>query len=288
MGVFDDLTEKQIEECNKIIEETFLSIKNEQDLDAAYRVAPEFIHSSEGREFVRKPTEEVDATPRDKIIDHFSPLYLLQFVTWGNLLEHVRGKKLDGPQAALDHYEKIKILALNAGMIIETEEGLHIGSNPTVMGYYMKKATPGSDSPFDQVVLHKIGGPAIKWQRLGMYFIDGSLVPKRYGATPLEKWDANWLFDEPNVTFRRLLVEKMGWGTVLEKIGATLLSTYREYELYSLPKPIGGEYFNLLTMIDVATGKKDFAMMPEHIKDARAAISAYNRGVMPENFSIET
>jgi len=96
--------------------------------------------------------------------------------------------------------------------------------------YCIKNQKP--EQPIINGVLHKDGGPAIKYRDgFCKYYLNGVAVTKEIAETPWDKLDPKLLFKTENAEVRREIVRKIGMERILETVGYDVLDTQNDYQL---------------------------------------------------------
>ena len=83
-------------------------------------------------------------------------------------------------------------------------------------------------------------------------------LPRRYW-TKLSNWNSEWLLDEENDEFRRVLIQQIGYDRICQELDAIDLDTWREYTLlkiddaediydWEIDEEIGREPMNSITI----------------------------------------
>lgn len=134
-----------------------------------------------------------------------------------------------------------------------------------------------------------VGVPAIEWPGWGgdvWKMGDVRLVNERYHCHPSE-WKAEWLIDEPNTEVKRLILEQLSPDTVFAELGAVLIDSWREYELFEVTKAdIGVRLLRMKSppLKDDSTPEY-IGTVPESIQTAEEGIVWRNRGHHPDEFA---
>ena len=136
---------------------------------------------------------------------------------------------------------------------------------------------------------HAEGEPAVEYADGSKFYAYGGVnLPARYGRIHPHGWQAQWLLNEPNAELRRVLIQGIGYGRLIQELLAVELDSWREYTLLSLTAEIDLEPIHLLKMTCPSTGHIHVLRVPPDIFSAREAIRWANWGIDPEEFSVST
>ncbi|WP_017721028.1 DUF6745 domain-containing protein [Kamptonema formosum] len=137
--------------------------------------------------------------------------------------------------------------------------------------------------------LHAEGEPAIEFDDgFCIWAYHGVRLPEKYGKLHPHQWQAQWLLKEKNAELRRVLIQGIGYGRILQDLRATELDSWQEYALLKLKNRIDVEPIYLLKMVCPSTGGTHATRVPPDVQSAREAIRWVNWGVDPEEFSAQT
>ena len=137
--------------------------------------------------------------------------------------------------------------------------------------------------------MHGEGEPAIAFDDgYGQYCFQGVHLPPKYGAVHPNLWKADWILQEPNAEFRRILIVGIGYSRICQELDAVVLDTWREYTLLRIDQPIDLEPVFLLKMTCPSTNSIHATRVPPHLTTAREAIRWMNWDIDPEDFRVET
>lgn len=140
--------------------------------------------------------------------------------------------------------------------------------------------------------LHAEGKPAIQFaDGWGFYSHHGITLPEKYGAVPPKEWQSQWVLQEPNSEFRRMLIQGIGYVRICEELQATELDSWAEYTLLEIDEVIDDrerQPFYLLKMTCPSTGFIHTMWVPPNMRSAREAIRWVNWGIDPQEFSVQT
>lgn len=140
----------------------------------------------------------------------------------------------------------------------------------------------------DQGRSSAIGQPAIEWPRGWERWKIGNvgLDNKRYHCHPSE-WKAEWLIDEPNTEIKRLILEYLTPDVVFDELGAVLIDSWREYELYNVTRADIGVRLLRMKSPPLKDDSTPYYVgtVPESIETAEEAIVWRNRGHHPDEFA---
>ena len=120
----------------------------------------------------------------------------------------------------------------------------------------------------------------------GIYSYDGTRIPEKYGSVKAKDWQAKWLTEETNATFKMILIKGMGYEKILHDLEAKKLDSYREYELLKIDN-VDVEPIHLLKMICPSTNQIHVGRVPPSCVSAREAATLRNHGIDPESFAWE-
>ncbi|MGL5064276.1 MAG: DUF6745 domain-containing protein [Microcoleus sp.] len=140
--------------------------------------------------------------------------------------------------------------------------------------------------------LHAEGKPAIQFaDGWGFYSHHGITLPEKYGAVPPKEWQSQWVLQEHNSEFRRMLIQGIGYVRICEELQATELDSWAEYTLLKIEEVIDDserQPFYLLKMNCPSTGFIHAMWVPLNMRSAREAIRWVNWGIDPQEFSVQT
>ena len=141
----------------------------------------------------------------------------------------------------------------------------------------------------EQGQLHAEGRPAVSFagSHFKTYAWQGVTLPERYGSLPTAQWSARWLLEEENAELRRVLIQGLGYGRILQELEAHPIDHWREYQLLEIPHGVDVEPIRLLKMTCPSTQFIHVARVPPHLNTAKEAIQWCNWGVDPEEFDQE-
>ncbi len=136
--------------------------------------------------------------------------------------------------------------------------------------------------------LHGEGEPAIAYARSNLYVYahHGVFLPQKYWDHPAQ-WRSEWLLEEDNVELKRVLIQALGYGRILQELGAERLDSWREYELFQIPQAVDVEPIRLLQMTCPSTSFIHVLRVPPDLGSARQAVTWCNWGVDPGTFATE-
>lgn len=136
--------------------------------------------------------------------------------------------------------------------------------------------------------LHQDLSPALVWpDGSKKWYLHGVRVSQKIAETPAEKLDSQLLLEVRNVEVRREIINKIGWGRILQKLGAKKLDSWREYVLYYI-EDIDVEPAHILKMSCPSSDAYYTLRVPPDIKRARQAIRWANNNVDSKDFLVET
>jgi hypothetical protein len=136
---------------------------------------------------------------------------------------------------------------------------------------------------------HADGQPAIQWSDGDdYYFWRGTQVPQKYGAVLSQNWRSQWLLEEPNAEYRRVLIQGIGYDRIVQELEAVELDTWREYSLLKIQADVDVEPIHLLKMTCPSTNRIHVLRTSPDITLAREAIAWCNWEIDPEQFSVES
>ncbi|WP_332986587.1 DUF6745 domain-containing protein [Microcoleus sp. A6-D1] len=140
--------------------------------------------------------------------------------------------------------------------------------------------------------LHAEGKPAIQFpDGWGLYSYHGVTLPEKYGVVHPQEWQSQWILQETNSEFRRLLIQEIGYARICEELQATELDSWAEYTLLKIDKMIDNgdrQPFYLLKMTCPSTKFIHALRVPPDMRSAREAIRWANWGIDPQEFSVQT
>lgn len=141
----------------------------------------------------------------------------------------------------------------------------------------------------EQGRLHAEGRPAVTFAQssLKTYAWQGVTLPERYGSLPTARWSSHWLLEEENAELRRILIQGLGYGRILQELDAREIDRWREYQLMEIPHGVDVEPIRLLKMTCPSTQFIHVVRVPPHLHTAKAAIQWCNWDVDPEEFDQE-
>lgn len=139
------------------------------------------------------------------------------------------------------------------------------------------------------------GQPALVWSDGAEYYFwrgthvssEEAIFSNKYGDVS-ECWKSEWLLEESNAEFRRLLIEGLGYDRIVQELEAVELDTWREYSLLKIQANIDVEPIHLLKMTCPSTNHIHVLRVPPYLTSAREAIRWVNWDVDPEAFAVET
>lgn len=142
----------------------------------------------------------------------------------------------------------------------------------------------------DQGRIHAEARPAIVFSgsEFRTYAWQGVTLPERYGNLPTARWSAEWLLQEQNAELRRVLIQGLGYGRIVQELGAQEIDRWREYQLLEIPHGVDVEPIRLLKMTCPSTHFIHVVRVPPHLNTAKAAIQWCNWDVDPEEFAQES
>jgi hypothetical protein len=180
----------------------------------------------------------------------------------------------------LEKWEIFQQLIVSCGWIYSYEKTCIVCDRPLKLSF---------DS---QDRLHAEGKPAIQFpDGWGLYSYHGVTLPKKYGVVPPQEWQAQWILEETNSEFRRVLIQEIGYAHMCEKLQATELDSWAEYTLLKIDKMIDNgdrQPFYLLKMTCPSTKFIHALRVPPDMRSAREAIRWANWGIDPQEFSVQT
>ncbi|MGK7902550.1 MAG: DUF6745 domain-containing protein [Hormoscilla sp.] len=138
--------------------------------------------------------------------------------------------------------------------------------------------------------LHAEGEPAVEYaDGFSIYAYQGLGLPEKYGKINSEKWRSQWILEERNAELRRVLIQGIGYDRICQELSSQTLNSWKEYTLLRIADNIDrrGEII-LLKMTCPSTGHIHALRVPPHMRSAREAIRWVNRGIDPEEFSVQT
>jgi hypothetical protein len=121
-------------------------------------------------------------------------------------------------------------------------------------------------------------------------------LPHRYW-TRFSNWKAEWLLDEDNASVRQVLIDRLGYEKICDRLGAVSIDGWREYTLLKLDDmqiiyegrdEVGREPMMLLKMTCPSTADIHILRVPPDMTSAEAAITWINHGIHPDEFAIQT
>lgn len=138
--------------------------------------------------------------------------------------------------------------------------------------------------------LHAEGRPAVRFcdSDFEVFAWHGVNIPSRYGQIPSERWSVEWLLQEHNAELRRVLLQGIGYGRLVQELKPQILDTWREYQLLRITQEIDVEPIHLLKMVCPSTQYVHILRVPPHLETARQAVQWCNWDVDPVYFEQET
>ncbi|MEP0755719.1 hypothetical protein NDA03_26410 [Trichocoleus sp. Lan] len=139
------------------------------------------------------------------------------------------------------------------------------------------------------------GQPALVWSNGAEYYFwqgihvfdEESIFSNKYGDVS-ESWKSEWLLEESNAEFRRVLIQGIGYERIVQDLEAVEIDTWREYSLLKIEADIDVEPIYLLKMTCPSTNHIHVLRTPPDITSAREAIAWCNWEIDPEQFSVES
>jgi len=180
----------------------------------------------------------------------------------------------------LEKWEIFQQLIVSCGWIYSYEKTCIVCDRPLKLSF---------DS---QDRLHAEGKPAIQFaDGWGFYSYHGVTLPEKYGVVPPQEWQAQWILEETNSEFRRVLIQEIGYAHMCKELQATELDSWAEYTLLKIDKMIDNgdrQPFYLLKMTCPSTKFIHALRVPPDMRSAREAIRWANWGIDPQEFSVQT
>jgi hypothetical protein len=136
--------------------------------------------------------------------------------------------------------------------------------------------------------LHGEGLPAIAYEGFNIYAYHGVVLPEKYSQVHPNQWQAQWLLEENNAELRRVLIQGIGYEKITYELQAIELDAWKEYTLLKIANDVDIEPIVLLKMTCPSTGFIHILRVPPDVTSAREAICWVNRGINPEDFSVQT
>jgi hypothetical protein len=119
--------------------------------------------------------------------------------------------------------------------------------------------------------VHAEGRPAVGfrdgWE---LYAWHGVGVPPEWGLTPRERWNPKWLLETTNLEQRRILMEAIGYGRIMEALGGKLIHRRAGMELREI-EGVDEEPLRLLKVVCPSTGRTHVLRVPPHLDKCEAA-----------------
>lgn len=174
-------------------------------------------------------------------------------------------------------WSALRSLYSDCGPILTFDKACFVFERPTTLSFD------------EEGRMHGEGEPAIAFDDgYGQYCFQGVHLPPKYGAVHPNLWKADWILQEPNAEFRRILIVGIGYSRICQELDAVLLDTWREYTLLRIDQPIDVEPVFLLKMTCPSTHSIHATRVPPHLSTAREAIRWMNWDIDPEDFGVET
>jgi leucine-rich repeat protein SHOC2 len=132
----------------------------------------------------------------------------------------------------------------------------------------------------------------------------GVELSRRYW-TKFSDWQPEWLLDEDNAEIRRILVDRVGYAKICDRLNTVTIDTWREFTLLKIDgakkfydpdgEPIFSERYTidsepivLLKMTCPSTAHIHILRVPPAMVSAEAAITWVNQGIHPDKFAVQT
>lgn len=113
-----------------------------------------------------------------------------------------------------EKWEILQELIVSCGWIYSCEQTCLVCDRPLKLSF---------DS---QDRLHAEGKPAIQFaDGWGLYSYHGVTLPEKYGVVPPKDWQSQWILQETNSEFRRVLIQEIGYARMCEELQATELDS---------------------------------------------------------------
>ena len=136
--------------------------------------------------------------------------------------------------------------------------------------------------------LHAEGEPALQYaDGYSLYAYHGVTLPEKYGQLHPHQWQAQWLLEERNAEYRRVLIQEIGYARICQELQAIELDSWQEYTLLKIDY-VNLEPLYLLKMTCPSTGFIHALRVPSDVESAREAIRWVNWGTDSEEFSVQT
>lgn len=175
------------------------------------------------------------------------------------------------------HWQALQSLVKNCNTVVMFENSCLVCDRPIKL------------SLDNQNRLHAEGEPAIEYADGSKFYAYGGVnLPARYGTIHPHGWQARWILNEANAELRRVLIQGIGYGRIIQELQAVELDSWREYTLLEMAAEIDFEPVHLLKMTCPSTGHIHVLRVPPDIFSAREAIRWANWGIDPEEFSVST
>lgn len=151
-------------------------------------------------------------------------------------------------------------------------------------------------APFEFPIyeLHAEGKPSVILGPIKLYHWHNLKLPERMGAVSPDKWEPEWLSDEDNAQVASLLIEKVGFDRIVQKLSGKKLDSWngsRPWERYELveltPSEIIGK-MRFLKMVCPSTNNIYAIPVPPDCAGAHEAMTFIRNGVKPEQIIYHT
>jgi hypothetical protein len=135
---------------------------------------------------------------------------------------------------------------------------------------------------------HADGEPFCQWRDgWALHYFHGVKLPPYMHNVKSKDWEAKWILTEQNAEIRRLLIETIGYGKICRDLNAKNMDSWREYELLRIDNA-DVEPIVMVKMTCPSTRMIHAHRVHPSITSARAAITAVNGGIDPEEFGSES
>jgi hypothetical protein len=96
--------------------------------------------------------------------------------------------------------------------------------------------------------LHMDGAPAVEYaDGFSVYAFHGTVLPKKYGEIPSNKWDPCWLLEKTSDKMRRTLLSGMSFESIRDTLNLKEIDSSKEYRLWTVENETKGKPIVLLT-----------------------------------------
>jgi hypothetical protein len=96
--------------------------------------------------------------------------------------------------------------------------------------------------------LHMDGAPAVEYaDGFSVYAFHGTVLPKKYGEIPSNKWDPCWLLEKTSDKMRRTLLSGMSFESIKDTLNLKEIDSSKEYRLWTFENETKGKPIVLLT-----------------------------------------